>query len=258
MTVRRATDETVAQGQSPPKVEKVGSRSAHFCRLLGRFLLTLVLVGTWCCRSPKPSAPPAAKQNPDETDQIIDSLLGEMHQLESPNRSGTTAGMSIAPDTFDEDRERIRGSVVKWEHGTGATLRFLKEATGERLSLIFVDESGPVYKQDAGMYMIQATARVTGGKVIGHFVLLLKDLRAGTYRGDDHTKDAVMAVLMAETAWDGQNPETAWSINRESWCEVYLRSAANAGIEGEFRARLVDNRGTGFINVDSGYLFIKK
>jgi hypothetical protein len=248
----RATDETVA------KVENVGSRSAHFHRLLGRFLLTLVCCGTWGCRSPKPSAAPAPKQNPDETDQIIDSLLGEMHQLESSNRSETKAALSIATDTFDADRERIRGSVAKWEHGTGATLRFLKEATGEKLSLIFVDESAPAYKKDAGMYMIQATARVTGGKIIGHFVLLLKDLRAGTYRGDDHTKDAVMAVLMAETAWDGQNPETAWSINRESWCEVYLRSAADTGIEGEFRARLVDNRGTGFINVDSGYLFTKK
>ena len=168
------------------------------------------------------------------------------------------ATLPIADDSFNDDRERIRASVAKWEHGTGATLRFLKETTGEKLSLIFVDESAPQFKADAGMWMIQASARVTGGKIVGHFVLLLKDLRAGKYRGDDHTKEAIMAVLMGESSWDAQNPETAWSVNRESWCEVFLRSTADAAIEGEFRARLVDNRGTGFINVDSGYLFMKR
>ena len=202
------------------------------------------------------------KESADETDQIINSLLSEMNQLEasSPSSPGAIQAptLPMAADTFDEDRERIRTSLAKWEHGTGATLRFLKESTGEKLSLIFVDESAPAYKPEEKMWMIQATARVTGGKIIGHFVLLIKDLRPGKYRGDDHTKDAVIAILMGEAKWDGQNPETAWSVNRESWCEVFLRAAAGGAIEGEFRARLVDNRGTGFINVDSGYLFIKR
>ena len=230
-------------------------------RLAGFHFLILVVGGTCQCRSPKPvAAPVAQKASGDETDQLIDSLLGEMNQLESakPRAEGTPPAPAIAADSFEADRERIRSSLAKWEHGTGATLRFLKEATGEKLSLIFVDETAPQYKPDEKMWMIQATARVTGGKIIGHFVLLIKDLRAGKYQGDDHTKDAVIGVLMGESKWDGQNPETAWSLNRESWCEVYLRAAPDGAIEGEFRARLVDNRGTGFINVDSGYLFIKK
>ncbi len=231
--------------------------------ILGFLPLTLVIGGTWCCSSPRPAAAPAArKDNSDETDQIINALLSDMERAEtaSPKASSSNppAPLPSNADTFNDDRERIRSSVAKWDHGTGATIRFLKEDTGERLSLIFVDETAPLYKGDPGMWMIQSTARVTGGKIVGHFVLFLKDLRSGKYRGDDHTKDAVMAVLMGEPSWDGQNPETAWSVNRESWCEVSLRKMANEGIEGDFRARLVDNKGTGFINIDSGYLFIKQ
>jgi hypothetical protein len=185
-----------------------------------------------------------------------------MQRVESPtpvaSAANSPAKLPSDADSFNDDRERIRASVAQWDHGTGATLRFLKEATGEKLSLIFVDETAPIFKSDASMWMIQSIARVTGGKIVGHFVLFLKDLKAGKYRGDDHTKEAVMAVLMGESSWDGQNPETAWSVNRESWCEVILRRSADEGIEGDFKARLVDNKGTGFINIDSGYLFIKQ
>ena len=231
---------------------------------LARLLTYALFFGGTCqCRSTKPAATPAShKDSPDQTDQIINALLSDMQSAEtaSPTASSSSqpATLVTAADSFNDDKERIRSSVSKWDHGTGATIRFLKEATGEKLSLIFVDETAPLYKSDQGMWMIQSTARVTGGKIVGHFVLFLKDLRAGKYRGDDHTKDAVMAVLMGESSWDGQNPEAAWSVNRESWCEVSLRRKADEGIEGDFQARLVDNRGTGFINIESGYLFIKR
>lgn len=230
---------------------------------LRHVLITFVLGGTCQCSSPKPATAPAPKNTHlDETDQIIDSLLSDMQRVESPTPVASTANpsakLTTAADSFNDDRERIRASVAQWDHGTGATLRFLKEATGEKLSLIFVDETAPIFKSDAGMWMIQSIARVSGGKIVGHFVLFLKDLKAGKYRGDDHTKEAVMGVLMGESSWDGQNPETAWSVNRESWCEVILRRSPDDGLEGDFKARLVDNKGTGFINIDSGYLFIKQ
>ena len=236
---------------------------AELSRIIRYTLFAFDLGGTCQCSSPKLATAPASKNNHlDETDQIIDSLLGDMRRIESPTPAASAANppakQSSAADSFNDDRVRIRASVAQWDHGTGATLRFLKEATGEKLSLIFVDETAPIFKSDAGMWMIQSMARVTGGKIVGHFVLFLKDLKAGKYRGDDHTKEAVMGVLMGETSWDGQNPETAWSVNRESWCEVILRRLSDGGIEGDFRARLVDNKGSGFINIDSGYLFIKQ
>jgi len=161
-------------------------------------------------------------------------------------------------DSFEADRDRIRASVSQWPHGTGATLRFLNESSGERLSLIFVDEAAPKFESDNSAYAIYAKARVGGGKVVGHLVLYLKALRPGTYQGDDHTKSAVMGILMGDPIWNAENPETAWSVNSESWCEVELRGTPEGALEGNFRARLVDNKGTGFINVESGFLFIKR
>jgi hypothetical protein len=220
------------------------------------------LNGTLGCGAPKAApAPVVAKRDLDETDRLIDSLLSDMQTAESakakPAQGPPTSPLPPDSDSFDADRDRIRASVSKWEHGTGVTLRFLKEATGDRLSLIFVDEAAPEFETDTSTWMIRAKARVTGGKIVGHFVLFLKELRAGKVRGDDHTRDAVMAVLMGEPHWDGRNPETAWSVNRESWCELELH-ATDGGFEGSFKARLVDNRGSGFINIESGYLFIKR
>ncbi len=220
--------------------------------------------GTGGCSPSRPPAPPPAstQDTRDETDRIITALLGDMRRVESGAAPAAATGRpeqrAARLDSFEEDRQRIRASLEKWEQGTGAALRFLKQSTGERLSLIFIDETAPGYQSETDMWMIQATARVAGGKVVGHFVLFLKDLRAGRYRGDDHSKEAVMAVLIGGGRWDGENPETAWSMNTESWCEVQLQPPGKTGIEGTFRARLVDNKGSGFVQVESGYLFIKQ
>ena len=137
-------------------------------------------------------------------------------------------------------------------------MRFLKEATGERLSLIFVDESPPAFDTGSSVWTVQTKARVSGGKVVGHFVLLLKKLQPGKYHGDDHTSEVTMGVLMGNPTWEAQNPETAWSMNRESWCDLELTLTSENALEGNFRGRLVDNKGTGFINIESGFLFIKR
>jgi len=186
-----------------------------------------------------------------------------MRALESAEAKSSNARSPVTvpldADSFDADRERIRASVSRWAHGTGATLRFLKEATGERLSLIFVDEASPTFDAQASVWTIQTKAQVAGGKVVGHFVLLLDSLQPGKYRGDDHVKAVRMGVLMGEPAWDAQNPETAWSFNRESWCDIEISSPSSDGaIESNFRGRLVDNKGTGFINIESGFLFMKR
>ena len=239
------------------------TRGAAWARYLAVVVCIFVLGAAGACSAARPAAPvPPQPTSGDETDQIIATLLGEVKRVEatvtpaaSREQLATTSGEL---DTFDKDRERIRTSLTQWNQGSAAALRFVKQSTGEKLSLIFIDETAPWFQSETNMWMIQATARVAGGKVVGHFVLFLRDLRAGHYRGSDHSKEAVMAVLIGDSHWDGENPETAWSMNSESWCDVQLQPAGKSGIEGNFRARLVDNKGSGFIQVESGYLFIKR
>ena len=239
------------------------TRAAARARYLVVVICIFVLGAAGACSAARPAAPvPPQASSGDETDHIIAALLVDVKRIEagvtpvaSREQLATT---SSELDTFDKDRERIRTSLTQWNQGSAAALRFVKQSTGEKLSLIFIDETAPGYQSETNMWMIQATARVAGGKVVGHFVLFLRDLRAGHYRGSDHSKEAVMAVLIGDSHWDGENPETAWSMNSESWCDVQLQPAGQSGIEGNFRARLVDNKGSGYIQVESGYLFIKR
>lgn len=238
-------------------------RSVARARYLTGAVCIFVLGAAGACGTSRPAAPvPPQATSGDETDHIIAALLGDVKRFEAgvpPVASREQLAITSSElDSFDKDRERIRTSLTQWSQGSAAALRFVKQSTGEKLSLIFIDETAPGYQSETNMWMIQATARVAGGKVVGHFVLFLKDLRPGHYRGSDHSKDAVMAVLIGDSRWDGENPETAWSMNGESWCDVQLQPAEPSGIEGNFRARLVDNKGSGYIQVESGYLFIKR
>jgi hypothetical protein len=171
--------------------------------------------------------------------------------------TGTTGGGSGNLDTFEEDVKRIRSLVPNWDNGTGLTVRFLKQSTGKRLSLIYVDPTPPLFKDGPGLWMIQAKA-TANDKVLGWVVVLLKNLAPGNYQGSPSQKDVVLAVCMGET-WDGKNPETTWSINPGSWAEITLRAGATAGdLEGNFRGKLVDNKGTGFHTIESGYIYINR
>lgn len=224
--------------------------------------MLVACVALGACHGPTPSHTPVPPRTRDsETNQIIAALLTDMRTVSAPKpaRGKRAAAEAESPaDTFEEDRERIRSSMGQWAQGTGVALRFMKQSTGERLSLIFVDETAPLYQPETNMWVIQAAAHVTGGKVVGHLVLFLRNIKAGRYHGDDHQKEAVVGVLIGESTWNGESPQTAWSMNSESWCEVDLQPAAAGGFEGSIRAKLVDNRGSGYIQVESGYLFIRQ
>lgn len=167
------------------------------------------------------------------------------------------SGSSGNLDTFDQDVARIKGTVPGWDNGTGIAVKFLKEADGSRLSLIFVDPTPPVFKDGVGLWMIQGKA-MASGKTLANYVLLLKTLAPGRYEGSPTKKDVVMSVAMGDH-WDAKDPETTWSINDGSWCELVLRQGKGPNdLEGDFRAKLVDNKGTGFHTIETGYVYIKR
>ncbi len=207
------------------------------------------------------------------TDKLIDDLLGGIGGGNAPSGNSPSIPPSSTPsaptgggggsssggklDTFDEDIARIRQIVPGWDNGTGLTVKFLRERDQQRLSLIYVDATPPVLKEGVNLWMIQAKAK-GDNKTLGWFVILLKDLAPGRYSGSPTNRDVIMAALMAPE-WDGKNPETTWSINDGSWCEITLRNAGAPGdLEGEFRGKLVDNKGSGYHTVENGYIYINR
>ncbi|MEB2311121.1 MAG: hypothetical protein OZ921_03255 [Sorangiineae bacterium] len=198
----------------------------------------------------QPSAPP---DDPNKHSEAIQPS----RPSDSGGGSGSGSGGGTRLDTFDEDVTRIKGTVPGWDNGTGIAIRFLKESTGTRLSLIFVDPTPPVLKDGVGLWMIQGKANASG-KTIANYVLLLKTLAPGRYEGSPTKKDVVMSVAMSDT-WDGKAPDTTWSINDGSWCEIVLRQGRGPNdLEGDFRAKLVDNSGNSFHSIENGYVYIKR
>ncbi len=258
-------------------------------RTAGRFAATsasaLVLaLGIVDCgggSTPAPTEPSNANNNNNNNgtgnansggaNALLDQILGGLPSgSQAPASSPKSESVQPTPaaatrpsggggnmDTFDQDVARIKGTVPGWDNGSGIAVKFLKEADGSRLSLIFVDPTPPALKDGVNLWMIQGKA-MASGKTIANYVLLLKSLAPGRYEGSPTKKDVVMSVAMGDH-WDGKDPETTWSINDGSWCELVLRQGKGPNdLEGDFRAKLVDNKGTGFHTIEAGYVYIKR
>jgi hypothetical protein len=253
--------------------------SRRFLRPCQHFALLTVPVTLLACGTAAPKAAPAPAPNFGNVEKIIDAMLAEERALlreRGGNDIGAAppvvmpevaegevfSGITVPqdgeePDTFGADVLRIQETVPTWNNGTGIALQFLRLSSGQRVSLIYVDPTPPAFSDSSARWVIQATAR---GKqdTLGHFVLLLKDLTPGHYHGSAKDDAVVMSTSMGE-AWDAKDPDTTWSVNEDSSCELVLKQGAEPSIlEGHFRAKLFDNQGTGFHHIESGYIFIKR
>ncbi len=176
--------------------------------------------------------------------------------------SSSTASSAPAADSSDGDfaskRDTIRRAAAAVDDGTAALASFVKESTGKRTVVAFVDLTAPEWKESAGLFVIVATAKTSDNTVLGHMMLGLPKLEPGVYEGSPSSKAAVLAVLLGEPKWDGKNPGASWSVNTGSYCKVTLRDAGSGNLEGEFSGKLVDNKGDQFVTIDTGYVFINK
>jgi hypothetical protein len=211
----------------------------------------------------EPAAPGSSAAS---TEALIGELLSGIDAAQEVSATASTERLGAPPsdapggvrlDTFDEDIARIRQEVPRWDNGTGVTVKYLKESTGSRLSLIYVDPNPPSRSGRLGLWAIRLQAK-SRGRTFGHVLMLFRTLAPGRYEGSPASKDIVLAVSMAED-WEGTNPETTWSINPGSWVEMTLRPGRAPGdLEGDFRAKLVDNRGTAFHSIEAGYIYINR
>ncbi|MCC6217373.1 MAG: hypothetical protein IT376_21120 [Polyangiaceae bacterium] len=160
--------------------------------------------------------------------------------------------------SFEENVQRIKEKVPTWDNGSGVTVNFLNETSGKRLSIVFVDQTAPIYKDQIGLWVVQGKA--TGNnETLGHMVIGLQNLAPGRYSGSPSNKSVVMSIALTSGNYDGNSPETTWTINQGGWIELTLQEGRSAGdLEGTFRAKLYSNDTKKFYTVENGYLYINR
>jgi hypothetical protein len=249
-------------------------------RPVGRISVSALLLASFAVSGCTAAKPPPKSSPGDFTgvERVIEQMLAEERRalrartvlsddqippVAMPEVKSDDVFPKFAPDeadssdTFAQDVLRIQEVVPTWDNGTGIALKFLRESSGQRVSLVYVDPTAPVREQGGDHWVIAATAK-TEKRTLGHFVLLLRDLSPGHYHGSASDDSVVMSTSMTSD-WDPTDPDTTWSKNNESWCEIVLRQGHDPStLEGQFRAKLIDNQGTGFHNIESGYVYIKQ
>ncbi|MCU0682199.1 MAG: hypothetical protein MUF34_08090 [Polyangiaceae bacterium] len=235
-----------AHASNDEPAAKRGGSDRETDALIDRMLADLPGSGAGHAPTPSPSPP------------IARTSAATPAPARAPAASPARSAGSSAADSFDEDVRRIRETVPTWDNGTGISARFLSEASGERMSLIYVDTTPPEFNAGGGYWVVQARAKVNG-QVAGHMLFLMKSLSPGRYEGSPQKKDLVAASLLGAPTWEGRNPNAAWSANEGGWVELVLREGRNSTeLEGTFRAKLVANDGRSFQTVESGYFYIKR
>jgi hypothetical protein len=246
-------------------------------RLVAKVVVVSLSLALGCGGSPPDAKSPEASQdkttkNSGSADGMIRDLLsgmdqrtavpaqgagqgpGDQSQTQSPHQPVSTGGKL---DTWDSDIATIKSKVPTWDNGVGIVLKFLKEDTGERLTLIFIDPTAPVFKQGTQSWLIHGQANSSSG-VLAHVVLSLKQLETGHQDGNPTKHDMIMSVGMG-AEWDGTSPEVSWSVNDGSWCEISLRNGQHPGdLEGELRGKLFTNNGESYQTIESGYMYINR
>lgn len=160
-------------------------------------------------------------------------------------------------DTFAQDVRRVKSLLPTsdWD-GVGLVARWKNVETGRRLSLIYVDTTPPVWKDNMQGWLILSAAR-GNRSVMGHIAVLLPQLRAGRFHGSEHSHRTVIGSLMAPE-WTPSAPEAGWTLNDGGWCDIELHPVGDRGdLEGRFRGKLPANEGSTYYLLEDGYLYIK-
>ena len=209
--------------------------------------------------SPEPAVQAAvepAEANPVDGPVTSPPAMPVSHVVED---AAPAAGVSSKLDTFDDDVKEVKARAASLREGVGIAVRFANETTGNRLSLGYLGP-GPQYSATltpGGMYLLAARASVAG-QPISSLALGLSALRPGHYLGSEIGKGCVVAHVLGSSL-DVTAEQAGWSLNSGGSCDVHLHQVKGSkDLEGDFTAKLVTNKGTGFFRIESGYVYIKR
>ncbi len=239
-------------------------------------LLTWVLLvvgadfgSTGCIRRGPTTATPV-RGPVTESERLAAGLSDDLGQVsgrvaagQRPETAALAALATARPaprnDTFEPDVARIRAIIPSWATGFGASLRFVDLETAERTSFVFASDERPAQPPGSSRYQLTARALNDASEVIGHLMVLVDELTAGHFRGDAAHRGLDCGISLGKNpGFIAEAPDTSWSHNAESFCELTLRELPRGMLEGELRARLFDNQAKGFYEIDRGYVVVNR
>lgn len=162
-------------------------------------------------------------------------------------------------DRFDESVEKVREIMPNEQKGTAVVLRLLNESVGNPVSVVYVDEAPPEYKEKLDGRLIIAKAQDGKTKqVFSNVAIFNKRWEPGEYECAGATGDVAIGVQMSES-WNAEAPETYWTMNSGGACRLIVKEGAKLGDwELLFQAKVVKNDGSGSLLIRDGYAYVKR
>ncbi len=162
-------------------------------------------------------------------------------------------------DRFDESVAKVRDIMPNEEKGTAVVLRLLNESVGNPVSVVYVDESAPEYKEKLDGRLIIAKAQDGKTKeIFSNVAIFSKRWEPGTYECMGAEGDVAIGVQMSPT-WNAEAPDTYWTMNPGGACQLKVTEGPKLGDwELQFEAKIVKNDGSGSLLITGGYAYVKR
>lgn len=176
---------------------------------------------------------------------------------EASSKSSKSGGDNL--DHWDEQYALVKGKAPDLEKGAAIVVRFVNEKKGTKISLVYLTEEAPQFKEQIGSRVIIAKAKGKNETVLSTVTIIVKKWEAGKYpcsTGPDVV--AIGAAISDE--WDPKGPETYWTMNDNGTCEVEITSGDKPGdLQAHFHAKLTQNKdASNYLLIDNGYFYVKR
>ena len=174
-------------------------------------------------------------------------------------RGKRSGGVDDGSADFNKAVADVRSYMQGQSHGVGIVAKYLQEKTQKRLSLKYVDDTPPEWKESLENWVIISKAKDTDDSIISTVAMALPQLAPGHYEGSASRKEVKVGATLGKPSWDPTADDTAWSMNEDGWCQVDMKSANSRGdLEGTFKGKLNTNVPGTYYLIEDGYFYIRR
>lgn len=214
--------------------------------LTAAFAFSSVL--TACGGSKKHARDPA-----DDDDDAPTAKHGKGH------KGGDGGGDGDALEEFKTGAKLVRETMSKQDHGVGLIATYLVEATQARTNFVYHSDEPPKWIEDATSWVVLSQGTDEKEQTSSILLMGLPQLKPGHYEGSDSRHEATIASSIGDATFLPKGPDTTWSSNEGSWCEIDVKAANSRGdLEGSFKGKLMSNDAKAYYLIEQGYFYVRR